>query len=583
MATIPIEVIVQDETIPIEPTPTPTGPSDPGENTNITVPETGAGVVENGSNGGGIGPATNIILPAIILVLAIGAMVALLVRRQQKRKNNTNTVISKKEKLAATASSTIAVLAATVLVGNLVIPATKAIADEASNSDEGTYIETEDKVSIVATIDKDSKEPTIVNAKDILYATTDASGYTVTMSMVEGALSSNLYLNGDTESEYYIASVGGEEGGAELVNNTWGYKLDEETDGYNTVPLADVPVTIKEGEITVTHEEINVYYGLMVDNTLPLGTYSGEIEYNITPVNPIDKLTYMQDFATLTDEEKTRLLASMPEGEQYILKDVRDEKPYYISKLADGNVWMTQNLDLELSSEKTLTPADTDVIENWTPMRSTISFSMSSSNSSTSVPGWSNTETTPDSASPGDIYYYTSNSDAIDIRYNSLEECEAEHNDSTCQHYHAGNYYNWPAAVASNNTDTVEPYQDAMGSICPAGWKLPKTQVQAGDIEKNELIEMFFSYDNILDAREGNSYSYLEGGFNAIRINPIWISMAGEIFWGYAYGRGDYAIYWTNTKGRDNAMAYRLTINKSSLSTADNGSRYGKSVRCLVR
>ena len=570
MATIPIEVIVQDKASP-EPTPTP---SDSGE-TNIVVPDTGAGVVGGGSTFASSSVAS-VILPAILLIVALSTICTLLIRKRHKRQDSDK--FSKKEKLITAASTTIAVLFATVLVGNLVIPVTKAATDETnSNIDEGTYIETEDKVSIVATIDKDSKEPAIVTVKDILYATTDADGYTVTMSMVEDALSSNLYLNGDTESEYYIASVEGEEGSAELVNNTWGYKLNEETDEYNTVPLADAPVTIKEGEITVTHEEIDVYYGLMVDNTLPLGTYKGEIEYNITPVNPIDKLTYMQDFATLTDEEKTRLLASMPEGKQYILKDIRDEKSYYISKLADGNVWMTQNLDLELSSEKTLTPSDTDVPQDWTPMRSTISFA------GTSVPGWSNAETTPDSASPGDIYYYTSNSDAVDIRYNSLEECEAEHNDGTCQHYHAGNYYNWPAAVASNNTDTVEPYQDAMGSICPAGWKLPKTQVQAGDIEKNELIEMFFSYDNILDAREGNSYSYLEGGFNVIRTNPIWISRVGNINWGSYDRNGREVLYWSSTKGSSDSSAYRVYIRGDNVSIGSNGTRYGKSIRCLAR
>ena len=87
MATIPIEVIVQDGPSP-EPTPTP---SDSGE-TNIVVPDTGAGIVENGSNGGGIGSAVSIILPAIILVLAIGAIVAIMVHRYQKRRKTNDDI-----------------------------------------------------------------------------------------------------------------------------------------------------------------------------------------------------------------------------------------------------------------------------------------------------------------------------------------------------------------------------------------------------------------------------------------------------------------------------------------------------------
>ena len=65
MTTIPIEVIIQDAESPVTPTPTP----ESGVETNIIVPDTGAGTVENGSNGGEIGSAVSIILPAIILVL----------------------------------------------------------------------------------------------------------------------------------------------------------------------------------------------------------------------------------------------------------------------------------------------------------------------------------------------------------------------------------------------------------------------------------------------------------------------------------------------------------------------------------
>ena len=63
MTTIPIEVIIQDAESPVTPTP------ESGGETNIAVSDAGAGTAENGSNGGGIGSAFSIILPAIILVL----------------------------------------------------------------------------------------------------------------------------------------------------------------------------------------------------------------------------------------------------------------------------------------------------------------------------------------------------------------------------------------------------------------------------------------------------------------------------------------------------------------------------------
>ena len=34
-------------------------------------------------------------------------------------------------------------------------------------------------------------------------------------------------------------------------------------------------------------------------------------------------------------------------------KDIRDEKEYYVTRLEGGNVWMTQNLDLDIDETKT--------------------------------------------------------------------------------------------------------------------------------------------------------------------------------------------------------------------------------------
>ena len=45
------------------------------------------------------------------------------------------------------------------------------------------------------------------------------------------------------------------------------------------------------------------------------------------------------------------------------LVDIRDNKLYYVTKLADNNCWMTQNLDLELRGTSTaaLTSENTDL------------------------------------------------------------------------------------------------------------------------------------------------------------------------------------------------------------------------------
>ena len=56
----------------------------------------------------------------------------------------------------------------------------------------------------------------------------------------------------------------------------------------------------------------------------------------------------------------------------FALIDTRDQKDYLVRRLADGNCWMVQNLDLDLNEflsteTKRLTPENTDVAETWIP------------------------------------------------------------------------------------------------------------------------------------------------------------------------------------------------------------------------
>ena len=211
----------------------------------------------------------------------------------------------------------------------------------------------------------------------------------------------------------------------------------------------------------------------------------------------IGDLDEMQDFAKLTEAGKASVLKSMTPGQQYQLEDNRDGNVYYIAKLADGHVWMTQNLDLDLISDPTaegyvaLTPANTNITVNWTPDNSTIDISNGS------FPGWVNNNNVPYSADPGDVYYYTTG-DNTDEQAIDKETCERNHEDGSCPHYHAGNYYNWSAAVAMNDTSEYgddDQYVNVETSICPAGWRLPKNRNADSWTEGNEQDAMVSSYD----------------------------------------------------------------------------------------
>lgn len=159
--------------------------------------------------------------------------------------------------------------------------------------------------------------------------------------------------------------------------------------------------------------------------------------------------------------------ASMQLERQYQLKDSRDGKSYYVAKLADGNVWMTQNLDLDLSTRITLTPDDTDISENWTPKRTTYTL----------IDDWENLSGEPESLDPGDWYW---DGEFIhDITFASVDagRGEAKLGESNVVqsgdvHYHLGNYYNLSATLATNDVATYVEEGAPDQSICPAGWEL---------------------------------------------------------------------------------------------------------------
>ena len=75
-------------------------------------------------------------------------------------------------------------------------------------------------------------------------------------------------------------------------------------------------------------------------------------------------------------DESTRLL------------DRRDNKKYWVSKLADGNCWMTQSLDLDLQAGVELTPDNTDIDSNWDPGATTFTSGRDGSENDSLVQSW---------------------------------------------------------------------------------------------------------------------------------------------------------------------------------------------------
>lgn len=231
-----------------------------------------------------------------------------------------------------------------------------------------------------------------------------------------------------------------------------------------------------------------------------------------------DPMKYMQDFtADMCDDLTTG-------GEQIQLTDNRDGKMYWVGRLPDGNCWMTQNLDLDLSTSRTLTPADTNISSNWTPNASTSTYL-----SSSTFRG----EDEGESYDPGDVYY--------------------EDTSGTDSHYHVGNYYQRSAA----NANYPRYWEESTQSICPAGWTLPSGN------QFKQLIKSGLTRSNFMNA-------------------PYYFMRAGFLGSGDLLSAGEAGTYRSSTPGTYSDNASGLYVRSSGVSVDQQSPINGMSVRCIA-
>ena len=323
----------------------------------------------------------------------------------------------------------------------------------------------------------------------------------------------------------------------------------------------------------------------------------------------------MQD---ITSTNKSTALASMNEGTQYTLKDKRDSKEYKIAKLADGKVWMTQNLDIDIDSSRTYTNEDTDLGWNtqtntyqtasWTPSRSTYATATNNIHEWCQSGIWNThyglceNNNTPESYDPGDLYWNTTTSNYSDwgVYYNSCDystttpSCDESLNplstyvsSTGIQQYHLGNYYNWPAAIASNDASIYGVYNETTGgydnlethqSICPAGWTLPYVNANNDTYQlEGDFVNLWTEY-----GWDSNSYNFSDG-ISTVWSAPLYFAPAGY-FGGYLGIVGSHGIFWSSVVYDDHSAR----IANFDVDGNANPSFYynwgdGSSIRCLLR
>ena len=166
----------------------------------------------------------------------------------------------------------------------------------------------------------------------------------------------------------------------------------------------------------------------------------------------------------------------LPKNKQIELVDTRDNRMYYVAKLADDNCWMTENLDLFINENTTYTVADTDLnhatAEEKTACKDSEPSCVDESGNYQWKPRLKSSATTPSIYDPGDKCWTGERTWGTWTDHFASDSKDCNKHDAS--HYSLGNYYNYSAAVAQNDTSAYpEKNNHYNTSICPIGWQLP--------------------------------------------------------------------------------------------------------------
>ena len=135
---------------------------------------------------------------------------------------------------------------------------------------------------------------------------------------------------------------------ANIPVNSWGYSLDD-TD-YSPIPTSENSTRIRSIEHLPTGNELatSIYFGTKVSTSLASGFYSDNVLFSAVALAP--PVPTMQNFNATTMLPET--------GDSMELEDERDGTMYIVKRLADGKVWMTENLRI---ADKTITSEDSNI------------------------------------------------------------------------------------------------------------------------------------------------------------------------------------------------------------------------------
>lgn len=216
---------------------------------------------------------------------------------------------------------------------------------------------------------------TSIESTQLAVATNSTEGYALYMQASDGLVNASI-MNDDAEINK-ISIIKQAATLAEMSNNSYGYYLAkdaaDETTKFKVLPTTNSMIERTSGTTVNLPGSDYAYgdnyalsFGVKVGTELPAGTYSGSVVVsavaNPETVRSMADLYYMQDMTS-------DVCARTREGYTKQLIDARDNQAYWVTKMKDGNCWMTQNLAFTITQEMiddgSINAGNTDIAFTW--------------------------------------------------------------------------------------------------------------------------------------------------------------------------------------------------------------------------
>ena len=256
------------------------------------------------------------------------------------------------------------------------------------------------------------------------------------------------------------------------------------------------------------------------------------------------------------------ICANVAVGETITVKDKRDEEPYMIGKMKDGNCWTMDNLRLDLS-----TVSLANLQGNTNASNTTLGYLKNGGGSSPYTTAA--VVSTSTFGTSGDAYTAAKINTASKDTINS----NSAYNYGEGSHKY-GVYYNYCAASAGSycyasgqpsSDPDISTLIDAKEDICPSNWRMP-TGGYAGE------------YFGVAGAYAGNDQP---ANGDALKI-ALSTPLSGRYYNSSASSQGSNGYFWSSTYGGGNNMYY-LTVYQSYIDPTLVNNRYvGYSIRCII-